>query len=322
MSCPVCHHPLTKVSKVQITGVDAAHIECINCGEFDVSGSALVLLPNFDGRRWMVSSWMRERQCTNVTTSTIGEWRDITPPSLETRALKALRWLGLNHSFGAYISKASFYSTLLGVANATWSSPLPTIAWCRDFRDFSYLISNVMNGELGWIDQVGSEDDYFQISPKGWLYLEGYGQDDSKVGFCAMWFSDEVRALWTDCIEPAILDAGYEPLRIDGKEHNNKIDDEIIASIRQSKFVISDLTGNRGGVYYEAGFAHGLGLPVIFMCRKSEEDNPHFDIRQYNTIFWTQDTIIEKRKELMNRIIATIGKGSYAPAIQLPGDQA
>jgi hypothetical protein len=35
---------------------------------------------------------------------------------------------------------------------------------------------------------------------------------------------------------PAIRDSGYEPMRIDRKEHINKIDDEIIAEIRRSCF--------------------------------------------------------------------------------------
>lgn len=122
-----------------------------------------------------------------------------------------------------------------------------------------------------------------------------------------MWFSPEVRLLWNDVIDPAIRSAGYEPLRIDGKEHNGRIDDEIMASIRAAKFVVSDFTGNRGGVYYEAGFAHGLGLPVIFMCQDGYE--LHFDIRQYNCIFWSSDKLEEARDRLKNRILATLGQG-------------
>ena len=83
-----------------------------------------------------------------------------------------------------------------------------------------------------------------------------------------------------------------KPVRIDQQEHNNKIDDEIIAEIRRSRFVVADFTqgekGARGGVYYEAGFAQGLGIEVIFTCRKDVLDNNdiHFDTRQYNHIGW------------------------------------
>ena len=112
-------------------------------------------------------------------------------------------------------------------------------------------------------------------------------------------------------IKPGITDAGYDPLRIDQKPNVNKIDDEIIAEIRRSRFLVADFTygdnGARGGVYYEAGFAHGLGLPVIFSCRNDIIDNLHFDTRQYHHIVW--ETPDELRESLRNRILALIGEG-------------
>ena len=66
-------------------------------------------------------------------------------------------------------------------------------------------------------------------------------------------------------------------------------------------------TGARGGVYYEAGFAHGLGIPVIFTCRNESLDKVHFDTRQYNHIVWTDPAKL--RTDLRNRIAAVIGDG-------------
>lgn len=95
------------------------------------------------------------------------------------------------------------------------------------------------------------------------------------------------------------------------KEHLNKIDDEIIAEIRRSKFLIADFTegdtGARGGVYYEAGFAHGLNIPVIFTCRSDTFSKVHFDTRQYPHIIW--DTPEQLSKRLVRRICAVIGTG-------------
>ena len=39
------------------------------------------------------------------------------------------------------------------------------------------------------------------------------------------------------------------------EEHNNQIVPEIFYEIRQSNYIIADLTGHRNGVYYEAGYA-------------------------------------------------------------------
>ena len=78
-----------------------------------------------------------------------------------------------------------------------------------------------------------------------------------------MWFDDSTLDAWEKGLKKGISDAGYAPLRISMKEHVNKICDEIISEIKRSRFIVADYTGHRGGVYYEAGFAAGLGLPVI-----------------------------------------------------------
>ncbi len=167
------------------------------------------------------------------------------------------------------------------------------------------MLEAVLQSELGFLTDRAKG--HYRINAKGLLHLEGVSNPNSSVGFCAMWFNEDVKPLWINVIEPAIRSAGYEPLRIDSKRHNGKIDDEIMASIRGSRFVVSDFTGSRGGVYYEAGFAHGLDLPVIFMCR--EGDDLHFDIRQYNCIFWKADALPDAQERLKNRILATLGQG-------------
>ncbi|WP_193337867.1 hypothetical protein [Devosia beringensis] len=78
----------------------------------------------------------------------------------------------------------------------------------------------------------------------GWNYLEQLDKTTfrSDQAFVAMWFDPEVSSAYKDGIEPAIRDAGYVPMRIDQKEHANRIDDEIIAEIRRSRFVVADFT--------------------------------------------------------------------------------
>ena len=141
----------------------------------------------------------------------------------------------------------------------------------------------------------------------------------SSRAFVAMWFDDSMNEAWDEGVAPAVRDAGYEAVRIDRKEHVNKIDDEIVAEIRRSRFVVADFThgesGARGGVYYEAGFAHGLDIPVIFCCRKDRLEEVHFDTRQYNHIVWKSPA--DLRDQLTKRIAAVLGdgpnKGNYIP---------
>ena len=108
------------------------------------------------------------------------------------------------------------------------------------------------------------------------------------------------------------MKAGYKPLRIDRTEHVNRIDDEIIMQIRQSKFLVADLTGQRNGVYFEAGFAQALGRPVIWTCKACHFKRLHFDTRQYNHIKW--ETAADLRRQLAARIRGTIPGARLTPA--------
>jgi hypothetical protein len=161
-----------------------------------------------------------------------------------------------------------------------------------------------------------------KITPAGVIHLERLQTKiaQSQQAFVAMWFGAEMGEIWQDGFEPGIRAAGYAPMRIDQHTHQNRIDDEIIAQIRRSKFVVSDFTTGhvntanggtelvpRGGVYFEAGFALGLGIPVIWTIRANQINGLHFDTRQYPHILWTD--AVDLRAQLQARIVALIGQG-------------
>ena len=154
---------------------------------------------------------------------------------------------------------------------------------------------------------------FVNLTTSGWHEFENRTLRASDVAqaFIAMWFSATTNGAYVNGIAPAISAAGYKPIRIDKKEHNNKIDDEIVAEIRRSRFLVADFTCEvgkvRGGVYYEAGFAQGLGIPVIWTCKDTSIDDLHFDTRQYAHIVWKDAA--ELCAQLKNRIGATIGDG-------------
>ena len=116
---------------------------------------------------------------------------------------------------------------------------------------------------------------------------------------------EDLNTAFSEGIFPALKDSGYTAVRVDRVQHNDKIDDKIIAEIRRSGLDIADFTGSKGGVYYEAGFAHGLGLPVIFTVREDDVSRLHFDTRQYNHIVW--ETPAHLRELLHDRVAATLG---------------
>lgn len=139
--------------------------------------------------------------------------------------------------------------------------------------------------------------------------LKGYGLEEcermlgkNKKVFIAMWFDDSMKKARGQ-IGSAIKSCGYEPLTIDIKEHNNQIVPEIFKEIEGSKFVVADLTGQRGGVYYEAGYAVAKNKELILCCKKGEDI--HFDVKQINTIFWENEQQLHAK--LAKRIRETIG---------------
>src|SRR5262249_53974759 len=121
----------------------------------------------------------------------------------------------------------------------------------------------------------------------------------------AMWFDESLDGAWLNGFKPGIEDTmRFDALRIDQVHHNEKIDDRIVAEIKRSGLVVADFTGNRGGVYFEAGLAMGRGIPVIWTCREDAVKDVHFDTRQYNHIVWTNAA--DLRTKLRDRIDATV----------------
>ena len=200
------------------------------------------------------------------------------------------------------------------------------------------LVDECYESALAWSESIDVNEVFFllnYLSEQGFIYdykhvikgperclatvsVEGYGfleelivNPDSSQAFVAMWFADEMNNAYENGIRPAIKKAGYKPLRIDLKHDVKKIDDEIFAEIRRSRFLVADMTqgddGARGGVYFEAGLASGLELPVLYTCFHEKENLLSLDTRQFYHILW--DTPEDLHKQLVTRILARIGKG-------------
>jgi nucleoside 2-deoxyribosyltransferase len=144
----------------------------------------------------------------------------------------------------------------------------------------------------------------FTITDDGWVEIENAVQNlNKKQVFIAMKFKDMDNIY--NAIYRAVEDAHFIPLRIDKKEHTNQISNEIQYEISRSVLIVADVTGQNQGVYFEAGYAIGLNIPVIWTCNEKEINEIHFDTRQYNTILWKdEDDLYEKLKK---RIIAVMG---------------
>ena len=162
--------------------------------------------------------------------------------------------------------------------------------------------------EAGYIKPTldGKIQKRYTLTAEGWLKyqeLERDNQNNQQV-FIAMWFDDKMK-LAKDTIMNAIRDCGYLPVIINEKEYNDFIVPEILYEIRKSNFMVADFTGNRGGVYFEAGYAKGLDKQVIMTCKQDFFD-VHFDTKQISHVLWNDEGDLYNR--LKKRIEATVGK--------------
>jgi nucleoside 2-deoxyribosyltransferase len=108
---------------------------------------------------------------------------------------------------------------------------------------------------------------------------------------------EDVDLIYDNAIYPVLKELKIKPFRVDRVEHNEDIDDQIFKLIDSADLCIADLTYARPSVYYEAGYAFGTGMPVVYIARSDHfraQDKDqlgnlrvHFDLQMKNIIPWT-----------------------------------
>jgi hypothetical protein len=306
MQCFIWQTPATaepKVGDKEVLDSPRAGGKYSIVGSIEGTVSALAV-----DKKVVLTTWLCDQRRLGVTTPALDSYniKEIVSRGQLTftqRVERTLLFLAMNNpKIGANFQ--------LGRSDG---APLRLVAesGSEDINELASLL--VLMHDMGLVRGNIELRDYWRLSPLGWTRVEEITARavDATQGFVAMWFSDEVLPAWSDGISPAIKDAGYKPLRIDKVEHNDKVDDRIIAEIRRSRFFVADFSCEkekaRGGVYYEAGFAEGINIPIFWTCRKESIEDLHFDTRQYNHIVWTDPA--DLREKLTNRIRAIIGQG-------------
>jgi len=306
--CPIC----TSWANVQ-ESTQRARVECHRCGSFAITSTAWRSFPPLAGEEIIkISGWIRDNPGVTIGTENFPKPSDLRMPSVGEKAEKILLWLerkcpipGTPFTFKSHFNQPKYMGDDI--------LEMQGVGWISNSQEAEFLLTEYLCKEKGFLRPPPQGQTLWStcfITPKGWAYLDSLRQANprSAIGFIAMWFDDSLNSAFV-AIEQGIWAAGYSALRIDQKKHNNKIDDEIIAGIRRSKFLVADFTGHRGGVYFEAGFAKGLGLEVIWLCREDDLEKLHFDTRQYSHIPWQEGKLPELAKALKDRIEATIGHG-------------
>ena len=276
------------------------YFKCPRCGIYELKESYIVRHRG-EAPRPLLSGLARDytdRSMPNLVISydNAADLEKLAPSSVEGKLFALLRAIArLSGSPGKHVS--------LG------SDDYP-LAYAQDYEELiEYLNYSEGRGFLSTFE-VDSEGAGVVLSIPGWAKLEAAQKPNSESdrAFVAMWFDSEMTSAYNEAIAPAIEAAGYESIRIDRKNHNNKIDDEIIAEIEQSRFLVADFTA-RAGRRLASRPASPRASASKSYGRAGQDaiDDLHFDTRQYAHIVWT--TADELREALKLRILATVGKG-------------
>ena len=148
----------------------------------------------------------------------------------------------------------------------------------------------------------------YGLTLDGWdrYEAEKRGRFAGHYGFIAMKFDDPILDPFiSDDVKPAIRDKlGYDLIDMRNVSRAGVIDNIMRVQIRDAAFVLVDLTHENSGAYWEAGYAEGLGKPVIYICEQTKFDTAqtHFDTNHCTTVMWSCDD----PKPFLDRLIATL----------------
>lgn len=154
---------------------------------------------------------------------------------------------------------------------------------------------------------LGQRESVVSLTFAGWDRLRELQTQavESRTAFMALQFGDtDLDNMINAAFKPAAMRAGFELRLLTDGQPAGLIDDQIRVALRRARFVVADLTHHNRGAYWEAGFAEGLGRPVIYTCRRETWDagGVHFDTSHLNTVIWE----VGGEQDAANRLAATI----------------
>jgi hypothetical protein len=167
--------------------------------------------------------------------------------------------------------------------------------------------------DRGWFCRAAGNANQLQIqlTPKGWEQYGDLSQKrvEGRNAFMAMQFGDtDLDWMVEHCFKPAASRAGFTLKKLTDEQPAGLIDNQIRAALLSARFVVADLSHANLGAYWEAGYAEGLGRPVIYTCESSiwAQKKTHFDTSHMLTVIWEKAKANEAERMLTSTIRATL----------------
>lgn len=114
---------------------------------------------------------------------------------------------------------------------------------------------------------------------------------NSKLVFVITAFREDLDPIF-EGIEAAGRAVGLDVKRVKDVPGDYRITDQLIRMIHEARLVVADLTHERPNVYFELGYARGLGKTIVTIAR---EGTPiHFDIKDWTYLTYIDSRILER----------------------------
>lgn len=306
-ACPICRSELKVKSP---TGRDATNYSCPQCGDFVLTETLVASFPatvagNVDTSA-KISHALRSMQQVNkgveLNWNTVQEILKRPLPSPSEQADLFIRWLAEN---------VDGPGEVVLVGPATHSAIIGAKTPAGFVLVLKYLIEiELVSGDLKK-PMGGPGIGHVTLTVKGWKYYESLRRGGStyRKAFMAMKFGDpDLDRIFDEVFYNYVWQTGFELFRLTDKPRAGLIDNRMRVEIQTSDFLIADLTHDNLGAYWEAGYAEGLGKPVIYTCEKAkfELDKTHFDTNHHLTIVWDKEAPQAAGDELKATIRATL----------------
>lgn len=298
--CPVCLLPAI----LRDFGVDCVSLKCPACGTHIVSNTVIMMLPSklpTERHRAVLRHALRKRSggaAKDVVTSYLLDLLLVDPrlPGVKEQTDTLVRIVG-DKQRNADVGKSIKIPNDEAVASIGAMS----------IDGIRFIVEELTSRKL----LQPRNPEHYALTFDGWEMYEQLQRqhNEGPIAFMAMKFGDQsVDHAYRNCFKPAAKRAGFELRTLNEGQTAGLIDNRMRVELRKSRFVVADLTYANSGAYWEAGYAEGIGRPVIYTCEKSwfSEKKTHFDTNHCLTIRWDAEDLPAAQNELADCIRATL----------------
>lgn len=308
--CPICGINLKEFEPPQ--RAHKYYFNCHFCGQYYLSENCFISLPitlkNDIHKKVLLAHIIRKMQNAQsppfIDDLLLDQILKRTLPSPIEQADNLIIWLGENDKYLIELTEVSalYCQAVIGaVSPAAFSFILKEL---KGLDLITGAFSN--NNSLVSTSKI-------RLTFKGWDHFDKLikGAKSSKKVFMAMQYNDhELDTIVENVFKKAVEQTGFELFKLNDPEKQKAglIDDRLRVEIRTSRIIIADLTHDNKGAYWEAGYAEGLGKPVIYTCEeaKFKVSKTHFDTNHHLTIIWNKNNHDKVIEELKATIRATL----------------